>query len=237
VLPWSCPGLELLPTEDVDGDLLLLGCNGWLTVHGPDLPLHRWSIAQIEAAAGPGSPHLLESLESLSWALVQRERSEEALIHARRAHAISGGAGSDSGNRLAEALNTLGFVELELGQSEAARSNLEAALGLLDAGVPDADRLARDIHYNLGSVFYATGQWDAAEGQIEDAERMARMAVKNDTAAYSSDHEEVAADLRLLAEVLRAAERTEEAREVEARITAPSSDSTAAPASHEGPSN
>lgn len=266
VLPWSCPELEVLETGDPDGDVLLLGCNGWLVLHGPYLPLWHRSIGFIEAAKGPNSPDLLEDLESLSWALVHRNRPEEALIYATRAEVIARKA--PSGNRLASALNTLGMVEQDLGRSDAARSNLETALGIVDPEEPDGVGLLRDIHYNLGSVFYANGQLDQAEAhllrslgdraialhpadraksahnlanvylrqsRLADAEKMVRMAIENDTAAYSADQEEVSEDLRLLSKILRAAGRMEEAREVEARTSAQAGQSAPPPASAQRP--
>ena len=246
VLPWSCPSLDV-DKRDPEGEVLLLGCDGLLVGNGPHLSVYLRSLAINQAFEGPSSPNLLVDLRAIAWALVHLDREAEALAYAERAVAIAAAA-SDSRSQLAESLNTVGMVQMELGQQDDATSHLHRALKLVDPDSPEGKRLKSDIHYNLGRVLFAKKELGQAEeqylqalagtrfpadaakaaynlariylnqGRFAEAEKMILFAVEKDTAAYSASHAEVKRDLSLYAQILRGANRLSEAETVEVRL-------------------
>jgi tetratricopeptide (TPR) repeat protein len=249
VLPWSCRALEV-DSRDPEADVLLLGCSGRLVGNGPHVSVHRRSLAINQAFEDPESPNLMEDLRAIAWALVHLERGAEALPYATRAVAIAGKSGG-SGNQLAESLNTLGMVELEIDQLERAASHLGEALERVDPELDDGSRLASDIRYNLAGVHFARGELADAEAlylrsldgtdfpadaaraahdlaslyldqhELDSAEAMILIAIQQDSVAFDPDHAEVKRDLALYARILRSGGRHAEAEAVEQRARAP----------------
>jgi hypothetical protein len=249
VLPWSCASLTV-DARDPEAEVLLLGCDGRLVGNGPFAALHRRALALVEHAQGPGSVSLLPELRALAWALLGSGDPATALLHAQRAVEIGiASLPPDHPDRAAN-LNTLGFVELELGEVDAALADLGAALELLRDRDSRNPRLLSDLHFNLGAAWRRRGELGPAEthyrrslelvpaerggespdaakaayglarvlleqGRHAEAEAMVKRALDNDRAAFSPAHPEVARDLQLYGEILRAAGREEDALALE----------------------
>jgi tetratricopeptide (TPR) repeat protein len=220
VLPWSCASLTV-DARDPEAEVLLLGCDGRLVGNGPFAALHRRALALVEHAQGPGSVSLLPELRALAWALLGSGDPATALLHAQRAVEIGiASLPPDHPDRAAN-LNTLGFVELELGEVDAALADLGAALELLRDRDSRNPRLLSDLHFNLGAAWRRRGELGPVarvlleQGRHAEAEAMVKRALDNDRAAFSPAHPEVARDLQLYGEILRAAGREEDALALE----------------------
>ena len=184
--------------------------------------LYRRALVALEARVGPAHPDVATALDNLAMVYVAQKRYREAEPLVRRALAIERAALGDRHADTARTLNTLAFLAERLGRLDEAerlyRESLEAfraALGPDDADVAMATENLAIFEFNRGAIVSAV----ELQGQ----------AVAIRERALGADHPDLATSLANYAQMLDAAGRHGEARQVRQRADS----AAAAGAKHE----
>lgn len=133
----------------------------------------RWVAAGLglalaaASAQTPGADALMAlQLEGLAVTLMRAGQPREAVQPARQAAELRARAQPADPLLQARALATLGEIERDLDQFDAARSALERSLALRSAALPATHRLLADSRHKLGVLEMSLGRPDLAAGHF-----------------------------------------------------------------------
>ncbi|MBP7292416.1 MAG: tetratricopeptide repeat protein, partial [Nannocystaceae bacterium] len=146
------------------------------------IALHRRAETILREALGPEHPHLVVVLDALAYAQAQADEPLAAIETYQRAIELATTTGSPN---LAQALSSLGTLELGVGRTDDAREHLERALALRE----DPGQQAGD------PVFVAQTRFALARA-LPSRERRRAVQLARDALAALAPDEPLAADVR-----------------------------------------
>jgi serine/threonine-protein kinase len=143
----------------------------------------RKALALAEAAHGPDSPVVAESLVNLAAVASYRGKALDGKPHIERAVAILSRHAGAEPLALANARMALANVRMHEGRPDESIAELSAAVELSRAHLPPDDQRLPVALFNLGAVEHSVGRWADAQPHFDEAIALAERLQGKDSAA------------------------------------------------------
>ena len=171
---------------------------------------HLEALAIYEQVYGDFSPDVARSVGNIAIVYAETGRFTEALPYFERSLEVQEEIYGPNHPVVAQALTNLGLLNLQTGDPETAVDLLQRAADIRNGvGVEDI---------SMSFTLYHLASARSTLGELDTARRLLERVVAIDERIFGTDSMEVADDLEGLAEVHRAMDNEEQARELEERM-------------------
>jgi tetratricopeptide (TPR) repeat protein len=141
------------------------------------------ALALAEAAHGPDSPVVAESLVNLAALMSYRGQPLDGKPHIERAVAILAEHADEEPLALANARMSLASVHMQEGHTDEAIAEMVAAVALSRAHLPPGDQRLPIALFNLGATEYSVGRYAEAQPYLDEAIALTEELQGKDSAA------------------------------------------------------